>query len=104
MISPERGPGGATPRSSSHTRQKRWILAMWTALGWPVSALDARCRRQFGVESFGWLRDQRQLQVLAKDLWNRCARKGLNPDPAALELRPDRADRARGASRREGER
>lgn len=61
-------------------RQKRLIAAMWCALGWNMSGLDARCARQFKVAKFLWLKDQGQLQTLAKDLHNRCRRKGLDPE------------------------
>lgn len=61
-------------------RQKRLIAAMWHALGWQMSSLDARCARQFKVDKFLWLQDQGQLQTLAKDLHNRCKQKGLDPE------------------------
>ncbi|XPV77662.1 MAG: regulatory protein GemA [Desulfovibrio sp.] len=65
------------PDGVSFADQKRFIAAMWHALGWNMKGLDTRCKKQFEVDSFVWLNSQRKLQVLAKDLQNRCSAKGL---------------------------
>ena len=67
------------PDGTAHTKQKRWIAAMWHALDWKMSGLDTRCKSQFRVDKFVWLNDQRALQTLAKDLIGRCKKKGIDP-------------------------
>jgi phage gp16-like protein len=63
-------------KGDPNASQKRLIAALWCKeLGWPASALDARCERQFGVSRFAWLHSQEALQTLGKDLVNRVARK-----------------------------
>lgn len=62
-------------------RQKRYILALWNALGYDVAKLDARCKKQFGVERFEWLKDGHDLFVLVTDLRARCEAAGLDPEP-----------------------
>lgn len=85
-----REPGmGKHPRPSTFVtinehplaQQKRYILALWQALGYEPTAIHARVRRQFGVDDFRFLQDGNALQTLAKDLWNRCQKRGLDPDP-----------------------
>ena len=61
--------------------QKRYIAALWKKLGFKMSGLDTRCQKQFNVDKFIWLKDQNHLQTLAKDLWTRCQKKGLDPRP-----------------------
>lgn len=68
------------PAGTAYADQKRWIATMWHALGWKMSGLDVRAKKQFGVEKFVWLNDQAALQTLAKDLMNRCRAKGLDPE------------------------
>jgi len=70
------------PDGVAYADQKRWIAAMWYALGWKMSGLDVRCKQQFKVEKFLWLDDQSHLQTLAKDLIGRCHSKGIDPDNA----------------------
>lgn len=62
-------------------RQKRYILALWKALGYKVSGIHKRCKTQFEVDRFEWLDDVDALQTLAKDLHNRCRNKGIDPSP-----------------------
>lgn len=71
------------PDSDPDCRQKRYILGMWAALGYEPGKLNARVKRQFGVDHIRFLREQADLQKLANDLVNRCKRAGLDPDPAA---------------------
>ncbi len=63
-------------------RQKRYILMLWCLLGYEPRSLDARTAKQFGVEKFVWLSDPAALATLAKDLWSRCRRAGIDPEPA----------------------
>ena len=51
--------------------QQRKVLAMWNSLGYGMDKLHSRCLRQFGVERFEWLTDQRHLHVLITDLEHR---------------------------------
>ncbi|ADK84970.1 conserved hypothetical protein [Desulfarculus baarsii DSM 2075] len=71
----------AIPDRTPHCQQKRYIAALWRALGWKASGLDTRCKKQFGVDKFLWLHDQDKLQILAKDLHNRCKKRGIDPTP-----------------------
>lgn len=60
---------------SPNARQKRHICAMWRELGYDMTSLDARVKRQFGVDAFRWMNDPAQLQILGKDLAKRLAGK-----------------------------
>ncbi len=62
-------------------RQKRYILMLWCLLGYEPRSLDVRVSKQFGVERFVWLSDPAALATLAKDLWSRCRRAGIDPEP-----------------------
>lgn len=64
-----------------NARQKKYILALWNALGYDVAKLDARCKKQFGVERFEWLKDEHDLFVLVTDLRQRCMNIGIDPEP-----------------------
>jgi hypothetical protein len=55
--------------------QMRKIAALWQELGYAMTSLDARVKRQFGVDAFRWLRDPAKLQTLGRDLEKRLARK-----------------------------
>lgn len=70
------------PDNVPYVNQKRYILVLWKALGWSMSGVDTRMRRQFGVDSLVWLQDQAQLQTITKDLQNRCRKAGIDPDNA----------------------
>ena len=69
------------PDNVPYCRQKRYIAALCRELGWTMSGLDTRCKRQFGVDKFIWLNKQSDLQTLAKDLQNRCNKRGIDPAP-----------------------
>lgn len=69
------------PDNVPHVDQKRYILALWKELGWKMSGIDTRMKKQFGVEKFLWCNDQQALQTIAKDLINRCEARGINPNP-----------------------
>lgn len=74
------------PDADPDANQKRYLLAMYKALGWNVAGIDKRCKLQFGVERFLWLHDQNHLQILARDLIKRCKKKGIDPSPERLGL------------------
>ena len=67
--------------SGPNARQKRYILALWNALGYDVAKPDARVKRQFGIDRFEWLHDDHALFVLATDLRQRCRAAGIDPEP-----------------------
>ncbi len=71
------------PASSPHARIKRYILGMWLDLGYEPARVDERVKRQFGTERLEWVNDENALQTLAKDLYSRCAKAGLDPEPHA---------------------
>lgn len=81
LVKGQRKPFYAVPDSDPNWRQKRYIAGMWAALGFDPADLDTRCRRQFGVDKFGWLSNQTSLQTLANDLLGRCQRAGIDPRP-----------------------
>jgi hypothetical protein len=62
-------------------RQKRYLLTLWVLLGYEPKSLDARVAKQFGVAKFVWLQDSAALATLAKDLWSRCRKAGIDPEP-----------------------
>lgn len=51
--------------------QKRAVLAIWKKLGYSMSSLETRVKREFGVESFTWLQDAEQVSRLLSDLQRR---------------------------------
>ncbi len=51
--------------------RQRKVLAMWNELGYAMEKLHSRCRRQFGIDRFEWLTDQKALHVLITDLDHR---------------------------------
>ena len=71
------------PKDTPYVQQKRYIAGLWNMLGYKMTGLDTRAKKQFRVDKFIWLNDQDNLQTLAKDLWNRCKKRGLDPDPDA---------------------
>jgi hypothetical protein len=69
------------PDKTPYCDQKRYICALWAKLGYDLDKLDTRVRKQFDVAKLVWLHDQTALQTLAKDLYTRCKRRGLDPEP-----------------------
>lgn len=67
------------PDEDVHAAQKRYILALAKKLGWSPQSLNGRIAKQFGVQRIEWLHDQAALQTLAKDLYSRCKKRGLDP-------------------------
>lgn len=58
-------------------RQQKYILAMWGALGYEMKKLDARCKKQFGIDRIEWVTEHDQLHVLITDLKKRCEDAGI---------------------------
>jgi hypothetical protein len=52
-------------------RQQRKVLALWHELGYDMTKLHARVKKQFGVDRFEWLEDNKALHVLITDLEHR---------------------------------
>lgn len=59
------------PDSDPHRTQKRAILAIWKGLGYSMSSLETRVKREFGVESFTWLHEPEHITRLLTDLQRR---------------------------------
>ncbi len=59
-------------------KQKRYALALAKLLGWKLSGLNTRCKKQFEVERFEWISQQKHMQTLIKDMQQRCAKRGIN--------------------------
>lgn len=71
----------AIPETTAHARQKRYIAALWKLLGYKMSGLDVRAKKQFDVDKFVWINTPDDLTTMAKDLYNRARKRGLNPEP-----------------------
>ena len=65
------------PEGITFDAQKRYVAALWHALGYKMTGLDYRCKKQFGIDRFRWLQDRDQLQTLARDLVTRCKKRGI---------------------------
>lgn len=61
---------------------KRKICAIWKRLGYDMASLNTRCKKEFGVESFAWLRDRDKLRRLVLDLEAREDSKFKKTGPA----------------------
>lgn len=62
-------------------RQKRYALALAKLLGWKLSGLNTRCKKQFTVERFEWITVQAHMQVLISDMQTRCKKRGISYTP-----------------------
>lgn len=51
--------------------QKRQILAIWRKLGYSMTSLDTRVKREFGAHCFVWLHDGEKIKALLTDLQHR---------------------------------
>lgn len=51
--------------------QKRQILAIWRKLGYSMTSLDTRVKREFGAHCFVWLQDGKKIKALLTDLQRR---------------------------------
>jgi len=52
-------------------KQQRKVLALWHELGYDMTKLHARVKKQFGVDRFEWLEDNKALHILITDLEHR---------------------------------
>ncbi|MGE4552851.1 MAG: phage protein GemA/Gp16 family protein [Desulfovibrionaceae bacterium] len=52
---------------------QRKVAALWRSLGYDMTSLDTRVRREFGVDALRWLTDRKDLRRLIVDLERRCA-------------------------------
>lgn len=57
-------------------RQQRKVLALWHELGYDMTKLHTRVKKQFGVDRFEWLEDGQALHILITDLEHRLATQG----------------------------
>ena len=69
------------PDKTPYAQQKRYIAALWNKLGYDMDKLDTRVKKQFGLDKLVWLHDQEALQTLTNDLYTRCRKRGLDPEP-----------------------
>ncbi|MDE5832039.1 MAG: regulatory protein GemA [Desulfovibrio sp.] len=51
--------------------QKRQILAIWRKLGYSMTSLDTRVKREFGTHCFVWLQNGEKIKALLTDLQHR---------------------------------
>lgn len=58
-----------------HAAQKRKLCALWKELGYDMTSLDTRVKRQCGIDAFRWCNDPDFLQTLGRDLEKRLKRK-----------------------------
>lgn len=69
------------PESDPYVRQKRYILALARRLDWSPGVLQRYMRAKVRASSLANLHDPAKLRVLARDLWGRCLRQGIDPGP-----------------------
>lgn len=65
--------------SDPYARQKRYILALARRLGWRPGVLQRYMRAKVRASSLAYLHDPTKLNLLARDLWGRCVRQGIDP-------------------------
>lgn len=70
------------PESDPYVRQKRYILALSRRLGWAPGVLQRYMRAKIRASSLANLHDPAKLRILARDLWGRCLRQGIDPESA----------------------
>ncbi len=59
------------PQDAPFAALKRQICVIWRKLGYDLTKLETRVRRQFKVDSFMWLHDEAGLKALLHDLKKR---------------------------------
>ena len=57
--------------SMPYAAEKRQLLTIWRKLGYSMSSLDTRCKREFNVPLFVWMQDGEQICRLLSDLQRR---------------------------------
>ncbi len=68
-----------------HARQKRYIAALWSKMGYSMLSLDERCKRQFKIDAFLWVEDEGHMRALTQDVIIRAERKGIDTNPDMTE-------------------
>ena len=58
-------------------RQKRYIMWLWTSLGYAPEKIDKRVKKQFGIDRLEWLNDPHDLHILITDLQERAKSAGI---------------------------
>ncbi|MFZ5760966.1 MAG: regulatory protein GemA [Thermodesulfobacteriota bacterium] len=58
-----------------YAAMQRKVLALWNQLGYEVKKLDARVKKQWGIDRIEWLRDYDRLHTLITDLEARVKRE-----------------------------
>lgn len=61
----------SVPDDAPYASTKRQILAIWKKLGYSMTSLETRIRRQFGLATFAWVHDYEKLTALLTDLQKR---------------------------------
>lgn len=56
------------PEGAPHAALKRQICAIWRKLGYSMTSLETRVKRQFGVPTLLWIHDRDKLSDLLTDL------------------------------------
>ncbi|EMG36273.1 Protein of unknown function (DUF1018) [Desulfocurvibacter africanus PCS] len=78
--------------SDPYARQKRYILALARRLGWRPGVLQRYMRAKVRSSSLAHLHDPTKLNLLARDLWGRCVRQGIDPGAKGEPKPPERPD------------
>ena len=71
------------PENVLHAKEKREICAIWRKLGYSMTSLETRIKRQFGQPTIMWVHDIKKLSVLLTDLQKR--EKAFDKKRAASE-------------------
>jgi hypothetical protein len=93
--------------SDPYARQKRYILALARRLGWRPGVLQRYMRAKVRSSSLAHLHDPTKLNLLARDLWGRCVRQGIDPGvraPKPTDRSGEPAEGAGGEGSEQGER
>lgn len=56
------------PEGAPHADLKRQICAIWRKLGYSMTSLETRIKRQFGAPTLLWVHDREKLSALLTDL------------------------------------
>lgn len=59
------------PENVHFAKEKRAICAIWRKLGYSMTSLETRIKRQFGQLTIMWVHDKEKLSVLLTDLQKR---------------------------------
>lgn len=59
------------PENVPFAKEKREICAIWRKLGYSLTSLETRIKRQFGQPTIMWVHDKAKLSILLSDLQKR---------------------------------